>query len=250
MKIGVIDEVGGPGDDKCLERLAQAEGQGYAAVWVSVPEGAEPTAGRGFFAAAQLAERTQSARVGLRSAPPASLHPLRLAEDLAVLDILAGGRLDWAPTAAATPECLEIVLRAWRGEPFAHQGESYAFPELSCLPPPAQRPHPGLWLGPGSDPPAAAAPEQTGCLVDVVPGADPIAARPGRPGDGQGLALICPVSAARPGGAGGWAAELADWKQRFEPDWVLVWPEAGSGDEALAARTQRLFAELIGDFSA
>ncbi|MCS5637081.1 MAG: LLM class flavin-dependent oxidoreductase [Myxococcota bacterium] len=250
MKIGVIDEVGGPGDDRRLERLAQAEGQGYAAVWVSVPDGAEPTAGRGFFAAAHLAERTRSARVGLRSAPPASLHPLRLAEDLAVLDILAGGRLDWAPTAAAGPECLEIVLRAWRGEPFAHQGESYAFPELSCLPMPVQRPHPGLWLGPGSDLPAGAAPERTGCILEANSGADPIVAGLGRPGADRGLALICPVSAAGSAGAEGWAAELADWKQRFEPDWLLVWPEAGSGDEALAGQTQGLFAEMIADFSA
>ena len=245
MKIGVIDEVGGPGGGERLQRLAQAESQGYAAVWVSVSDGAEPTAGRGLFAAAHLAERTGSARVGLRSAPPASLHPLRLAEDLAVLDIVAGGRLDWAPTEAASPECLEVVLRAWRGEPFAHEGERYSFPELSCLPLPVQRPHPGLWLAPGRDLPFGAVPEQTGRLAQAGVGADPVGvgSRPGL--DRRGLALVCPVSA-----SGDWASEIAAWKERFEPDWLLAWPEAGSGDEARAAQTQRLFAESIEDFSA
>ena len=222
-------------------RLAEAEAQGYQAVWVSVSPGTEPTAGQGLFAAAYLAERTASARVGLRSAPPVGLHPLRLAEDLAVLDIVTGGRLDWAPTDAASPECLDVILRAWRGEPFAHEGEQYAFPELTCLPPPVQRPHPGLWLGPDHARPSAAVAQQTGRLAQ----AGSVAASAGPEPDGSGLALVCPLLE-----AGDWATEVAQWRERLEPDWLLVWPEAGSGDEALAARTQSLFAERIDDLSA
>jgi alkanesulfonate monooxygenase SsuD/methylene tetrahydromethanopterin reductase-like flavin-dependent oxidoreductase (luciferase family) len=41
---------------------------------------------------------------------------------------------------------IEIVLRAWRGEPFAHAGEQHAIPETTCHPSPMADPHPILWL--------------------------------------------------------------------------------------------------------
>ena len=155
-------------------------------------------------------------------------------------------RLLWqGPARRSRHETKTASVRAWRGEPFAHEGERYSFPELSCLPPPVQRPHPGLWLASGQDWPSGAVPEQTGWLAQAGVAADPVGVG-SKPGvDGRGIALICPVSA-----SGDWAPEIAAWRERFEPDWLLVWPEAGSGDEARAAQTQRLFAESIEDFSA
>jgi alkanesulfonate monooxygenase SsuD/methylene tetrahydromethanopterin reductase-like flavin-dependent oxidoreductase (luciferase family) len=242
MRIGVIDEVDGAGDETRLARLVEAEAQGYAAVWLGVRAGVEVSAGRSLFALAGIAEGTRTARIGLRSPLPENLHPLRLAEDLAVLDIASGGRLDWAPTAGASPEELEIILRAWRGEPFAHTGPRYAFPELRCLPCPEQRPHPGLWLEPGSERPEAASPDRTGCLADPGVLGPEAGSRP--------LALICPISASGGAGPEDWRRDLEALRGRFDPDWILVWPEGGSGDEEQSAKTQRLFARELPGLSA
>ncbi|MGG7571246.1 LLM class flavin-dependent oxidoreductase [Streptomyces sirii] len=89
------------------------------------------------------------------------LHePLRLAEDLASLDLLSGGRLttvaglgyrpeeyaahgkDWRRRGALQDEVLATLLSAWTGEPFTYQGRT-----VRVTPRPYTRPHPPLLIG-------------------------------------------------------------------------------------------------------
>ncbi|MFJ4469403.1 LLM class flavin-dependent oxidoreductase [Streptomyces sp. NPDC089424] len=89
------------------------------------------------------------------------LHdPLRLAEDIAVLDLLSGGRLvtvagigyrpqeyelfgvDWAARGRLQDEVLETVLRAWTGEEFTYRGRT-----VRVTPRPYSDPHPLLLVG-------------------------------------------------------------------------------------------------------
>ncbi|WP_225800156.1 LLM class flavin-dependent oxidoreductase [Streptomyces sp. NK15101] len=89
------------------------------------------------------------------------LHdPLRLAEDIAVLDLLSGGRLvtvagigyrpeeyeergvDWGRRGKLQDLLLETLLAAWTGEPFTHQGRT-----VRVTPRPFTRPHPMLLVG-------------------------------------------------------------------------------------------------------
>ncbi|MCI3949464.1 MAG: luciferase [Acidimicrobiales bacterium] len=89
------------------------------------------------------------------------LHdPLRLAEDIAVLDLASGGRLsivagigyrreeyamlgrDWSTRVADFEEKVGVLRSAWTGEPFEHQGRT-----VRVTPRPAQDPHPPLFLG-------------------------------------------------------------------------------------------------------
>lgn len=94
-------------------------------------------------------------------------NPVRLAEDLAVLDLLSGGRIsivtglgyrpseyemlgiDWATRGKRLDECLEVLLKAWTGEPFEYQGRT-----VRVTPRPLQQPHPTVFVG-GSGPAGA-----------------------------------------------------------------------------------------------
>ncbi|MFI6640965.1 LLM class flavin-dependent oxidoreductase [Streptomyces sp. NPDC050504] len=87
-------------------------------------------------------------------------EPLRLAEDVAVLDLIGGGRLvtvagigyrpeeyaqlgvDWSRRGALQDELVETLLLAWTGEPFAYRGRT-----VRVTPRPYSRPHPTLLVG-------------------------------------------------------------------------------------------------------
>ncbi|MFI9625739.1 LLM class flavin-dependent oxidoreductase [Streptomyces sp. NPDC052042] len=89
------------------------------------------------------------------------LHdPLRLAEDIAVLDLLSAGRLitvagigyrpeeyeragvEWKRRGRLQDELLETLVRAWTGEPFPYRGRT-----VRVTPRPYTRPHPPLLVG-------------------------------------------------------------------------------------------------------
>ena len=238
MKFGVMGRVGreGEGDvHATLSRLAHAESQGFDAVWVAAEDPKGGDAGRSLFAAVQLAERTDAVEIGLWSVLDPGLHPLRLAEDLAMLDIVSGGRLHWAPTGLDLDEPLAIILQAWRGEPFAHEGPRFGFPSLVCLPVPEQKPHPRLWLSHAN----AQAEETRAAQVHsdhrgwlIHPEHDSEA--PSAPG-GQAVVFRMPVS--MKGEPDLIREAVQALEHRYSPDLLLVWPDPealGSGDaEAL-----------------
>ncbi|MEV6550720.1 LLM class flavin-dependent oxidoreductase [Streptomyces sp. NPDC051597] len=86
--------------------------------------------------------------------------PLRLAEDIAVLDLLSGGRLvtvagigyrpeeyeqagvEWGRRGKLQDLLLETLLKAWTGEPFTYQGRT-----VRVTPRPFTQPHPMLLVG-------------------------------------------------------------------------------------------------------
>lgn len=146
-------------------RLAEAAG-----LFGVLIEGEWP--GLEMLAAGEVAATTRSVRIVVQ-VPLGSEHPVTLAEELAVLDNLAGGRLVvLADTAGLdadeAAEDLEVLRRSWTARPLRHRGVRWAVPAgiaghtapaaVMVTPPPAQVEVP-VWL---TGPAAAALAERIG----------------------------------------------------------------------------------------
>lgn len=116
-----------------------------------------------------LAARTSSIRLGTAVLVLSWHDPVLLAERAATLDLLSGGRLDFGvgkgyrhsefagfcvPAGEADArfhEALGVILEAWRSErPFSHEGRFWRYRQIVVEPPPAQKPHPPIWIAAGS----------------------------------------------------------------------------------------------------
>jgi alkanesulfonate monooxygenase SsuD/methylene tetrahydromethanopterin reductase-like flavin-dependent oxidoreductase (luciferase family) len=128
----------------------------------STPLGLAPSPGVFLAAAAQHSERL---RLGTLVYTLPQYHPLRLAEEICMLDQLSRGRFDFGVGRGISPielgfygltadeaaerfiECREIVLRALTSERFTYHGAHYDFDDVPMVMRPHQTPHPPLWYG-------------------------------------------------------------------------------------------------------
>jgi alkanesulfonate monooxygenase SsuD/methylene tetrahydromethanopterin reductase-like flavin-dependent oxidoreductase (luciferase family) len=114
--------------------------------------------------AAMLARRTTRARLAvLGNGLPLRENPLRIAEEIAMLDVVSGGRIisgfvrgigpEYFSTAVNPThsrdrflEAADLIVRAWTEDgPFAFDGRFYRYPFVNPWPRPLQRPHPPIW---------------------------------------------------------------------------------------------------------
>jgi hypothetical protein len=110
--------------------------------------------------AAAILARTKSVSVSI-SALLVPLHdPLRIAEDIAAIDLMSKGRLSvigglgyrpseyaahgksWEDRGKIMDECVDVMLKAWTGEPFEYRGTT-----VQVTPRPFTQPHPAFLLG-------------------------------------------------------------------------------------------------------
>jgi len=112
--------------------------------------------------ASAIATRTRRLRVGTAVQVLPLNHPLRIAEEVATLDHISEGRFEfgigrsgvvrsydvygipYGESQARFGEALEIIRRAWKGEPFGYEGEFYRFQNATVVPRPYQVPHPPI----------------------------------------------------------------------------------------------------------
>ena len=149
FKLGLLLEVeGGGGVAEAVERIREAEQQGWDGVCL---RGGPQAGAAALQAAAAAATVTERLRLGVEVSPGATLHPLRLAEDLSMIDIISAGRLEWMVAGSAgisradQEEATQVVQKAWAGEAFSHSGLRWSFPTLRCWPSPEQQPAPPIW---------------------------------------------------------------------------------------------------------
>ena len=148
-----------------MEQMAWTEELGFDSIWLTehhfIEYGLSVSPA---LLAAAAAMRTQRVRIGLAAAILPFHDPVRLAEELAMVDILSGGRLDVGVGRGNRPvefegyrvpqienrerfeEALEIMVRAWTKERFAFEGRHFTIPEIRVIPKPLQQPHPPLYV--------------------------------------------------------------------------------------------------------
>ena len=117
-------------------------------------------------------------------------HPVRVAEQIAMIDVLTHGRVELGTgrgsgstevntfgysneeTRDAWEEAIEAIPRMWTQDLFSWQGRHFSVPERCILPKPVQKPHPPLWVT-ASNPPTVELAARKGLGVAMFSFADP-----------------------------------------------------------------------------
>ena len=178
MKIGVLQFFGWADRnvslasvyDRALERFGVMDRTGYDAVWLAEHHFSSfsvcPSV---HMMATMAAAQTEKLRIGTAVSLAPFYHPLRLAEEVALLDVLSGGRVNWGAgrgfargefaafgipveeSASRFRETVDIVLAAWSQERLTHHGEHFDFDDVEVLPKPMQQPGPPVWMAATSE---------------------------------------------------------------------------------------------------
>ncbi|HVH75287.1 MAG TPA: LLM class flavin-dependent oxidoreductase [Stellaceae bacterium] len=155
-----------------LDQIAWGEDNGFDDVWLSehhfIEDGYLPSI---LPVAAAIAARTKRIRIASGVLLMPFHNPIRLAEDIATVDVISGGRFELGvgigfkseefagfgvpskQRGARTDQSLDIVRRALSGETVTFKSEFFDFNNVRVTPAPIQKPHPPIWLG-GFTPPA------------------------------------------------------------------------------------------------
>ena len=152
-----------------LEQMVWTEELGFDRIWLTEHHfidyglAVDPST-----LACAAASRTSRVRIGLAAAILPFHHPLRLAEQLALVDVISRGRLDVGigrgnrpaefrgynvpqqENRERTEEAIDIMIRAWTEERFSYEGQFFTVKDARVIPRPWQRPHPPLFQVCGS----------------------------------------------------------------------------------------------------
>jgi natural product biosynthesis luciferase-like monooxygenase protein len=153
-----------------IEQAVHAEALGFEAIW-PVEQHFNPELSISpapLLTLAAIAERTQTLRLGIAIVLLPLSHPIRVAEEIATLDVISNGRVEFGIGRGSIPthfsgfglnqaesrermlESLEMILQAWTSERFSFQGKFYKADNLSVVPKPVQQPYPPVRIAANS----------------------------------------------------------------------------------------------------
>ncbi len=155
--------------NEALEQVELADRLGFDYVWEVehhfLEEYSHSSAPEVFLAAAS--QRTKRIRLGhgIVNVMPAVNHPARVAERIATLDLISGGRVELGTGESSSAaelggflidrerkrqmwqEQVTVIARMLTETPFAgHDGDDVQMPPRNVIPKPLQKPHPPLWV--------------------------------------------------------------------------------------------------------
>ena len=154
-----------------LEEVELAEELGFDSVWL--PEhhfSIYGMLGDTLTLAAAIAQRTKRIKIGTAVVLLPLQHPVRVAEQAALVDCLSEGRLLLGVGRAYQPgefagfgldpstsrdrffEAMDILLKCFSGETFSHDGEFWSCKDVQLFPKAVQQPHPPIYMAAVSPP--------------------------------------------------------------------------------------------------
>ena len=179
MKFGIFIDLQLPrpwhqGDEsklfqEALEQVELADRLGIDYVWAQehhfLEEYCHSSAPEVFLAA--CSQRTKNIRLGhgIVAMSPRFNHPARIAERLATLDLISGGRLEWGTGESGSrmelegfgvdfvdkrsmwSEAVQETVKMMCMDPYpGFQGKYFSMPHRNVIPKPSQKPHPPIWM--------------------------------------------------------------------------------------------------------
>jgi alkanesulfonate monooxygenase SsuD/methylene tetrahydromethanopterin reductase-like flavin-dependent oxidoreductase (luciferase family) len=177
MKFGLFYEISVPRPwetneqivyDRCLEQVQLADELGFDQVWAVehhfLEEYSHCPSPELFLTACAMTTKNIRVGRGIVVCVPQFTHPIKIAEQAAVLDILSHGRLELGTGRSATwtelggfmvdpdttkktwDEITRVLPKMWTQERFGYVGECFSMPERAIIPKPVQKPHPPMWV--------------------------------------------------------------------------------------------------------
>ncbi len=171
-----------------VELCQMADAADMRAVWTGEHHGMDFTiAPNPLLCLTDIAQKTSRVRLGTGTLVAPFWHPIKMAGETAMTDLITGGRLEIGIARGAYSyeyerlmpgmdaweaggrlrECIPAVKKLWAGN-YAHDGEFYQFPSTSSAPRPLQQPGPPIWVA-ARDPNSHEFAVANGCNVQVTP---------------------------------------------------------------------------------
>lgn len=210
MRFGFAPVQSRPTFDAMLAQAVHAESLGFDTLWAHEHHSGGTIYPSPLLTAAALAGATSRIAIGTNMLLLPLHHPLRVAEDAAMVNVMSGGRLVLGVAAGYAGdefaafgvgldergrrmrEGIALIRAAWSGRPLTMRGTGFALEDHTVFPEPLSRPSPRLYVGAGAPGAlrraarlgdglilsATQTPEGVRAAVDVFRGAEPAAAEP------------------------------------------------------------------------
>ncbi len=147
-----------------IEQAVHAESLGFESIW-PVEQHFNPQLSimpAPLLLLTAVAERTTTLRLGIAIVLLPLSHPLRVAEEIAVVDVISNGRVEFGIGRGSIPthfsgfgidqsesrgrmmEALDMIRQAWTSERVSFHGQFYSVDDIAVVPKPVQQPHPPI----------------------------------------------------------------------------------------------------------
>ena len=154
-----------------LEQIELADELGFDEVWLGEHRFSRHGLLSGIFSfMGAVAARTKRVRIGSAVIVLPIHNPVLVAEEVATLDVISGGRINLGIGAGYQRqefeglgvnieesrerfhECVDIITAAWTDENLTYQGKYYDINDVWVIPKPVQAPHPPLYIAVSTTP--------------------------------------------------------------------------------------------------
>jgi probable F420-dependent oxidoreductase len=164
MKLGLSPLQVGRNFEETIQECERAEAAGFDSVWLGEHHNSATLYPAPLIGLAAIASRTRRLRLGTAVLLLPLYHPLAVAEEAAMVDVISGGRLILGVGAGYAPEefaafgvsikergrrmdeAVPLIHQLWSEENVTHNGRYYRVMNATVAPRPLQQPRPPIWF--------------------------------------------------------------------------------------------------------